>query len=133
VLFPPQALVRAFLSRFQTAIFRAQELVLPVLDAIASPQEFLDPAAMDARNRFARRLLKLLHNALRWRTYARGILLRSSEGAAGGGLPLEQTLAVELVGKVLLPVLEAGWETGCREIAVKVRFLFVLVGGKNAS
>jgi hypothetical protein len=76
---------------------------------------------MEARNRFARRLLKLLHNGLRWRTYARGILLHPSEGAAGGSSPLEQTLAVELVGKVLLPILEAGWETGCREIAVKVR------------
>jgi GC-rich sequence DNA-binding factor len=109
------------------AIVELQDLVLPVLDTIAAPVGSLDPSAFAARNRFARRALKLLNNALRWRAYARGVLLppASEAGASGeggtGSMTLEQTLVNELVAKVLLPVLEAGWETGCREISVKVR------------
>lgn len=93
----------------------------------------MDVEAIEARNRFSRHLVKLLSNALRWRKYTRGLVLgqgevpsSASEDAVQGfgtGQSWEPFISDELVEKTLLPVLEAGWETGGEEIAGKVRTL----------
>lgn len=110
-----QALVSAFFSQIYKAVSSAQSLILPYRDAVAAPLHALDTGAFAARERFARRQLLLATQALRWKRYAKGILVR------GWSASLEDGLARELIGKVVLPVLEAGWTTGGREVAEEVR------------
>lgn len=90
--------------------------------------------AIQARNRFLERSLKLLNNANRWRRYARNVVhLAAAEGSdingvsVGSQMPFEECLAKELVGKCMLPVIEAAWDTGGRDVANKVGEY--LVGG----
>lgn len=95
-------LVLAFMAPIQLAVRRAQGLLEPVRRYAAEPAVALDPAAFAARDRFAARQVKLAVQALRWRRYVRGTSL------PGTATALEPFIAVELVGRVLLPVLEAG-------------------------
>jgi GC-rich sequence DNA-binding factor len=118
-----QSLVMAFLSCYQVAILRLQSLIVPFTSAVRAPIAGINPEAIQARQRFARRCYKLLSNAMRWRRYAKAFILPAGgEGyGLGAGGSWETCLARELVEKVLLPVLEAGWETGGSVIASQVR------------
>lgn len=75
--------------------------------------------AIQARQRFLQRQLKLLFNAMRWRRYSKGLILAQGQGA-GAGAPFEACLISELVIKCMLPVVEAAWDTGGREVGQKV-------------
>ena len=74
-----------------------------VSDAIPPPA--FDPASRPALPRYVRRRIKLLRNMLLWRSYA------ASE---------VKELAVRLVTDVIRPVLERNWDSGGREIGMKV-------------
>lgn len=76
--------------------------------------------AIQARQRFLQRQLKLLSNGLRWRRYSKGIILPQGSGP-GAGVPFEACLVHELVSKCMLPVIEAAWDTGGKEVAEQVR------------
>lgn len=82
----------------------------------------MDVESIQARNRFVQRCLKLLSSALRWRSLAKEVLLPAGgEGeGVGAGLKWVAALSMELVERTMLPVLEAGWETGGSEVAAKV-------------
>lgn len=114
-------LVAAFVYRFQLAISQTQHLVAPHLDAISLPRNSFDPSVFPARNRFLRRQLKLFSNAVRWRRFAKDVRMHDAGGVAGGSGTFDQLLIWQLVAKVMLPVLEAGWGTGGSEIATRVR------------
>jgi hypothetical protein len=116
-----QGMIQAVLKQIAAAIGKAQTLVLPHLDAIASPLHALDINAIMARHRFALRLTKLVTCALRWRRLAKGV---SFPMGIGQGSSLDIVLAVEAVEKCLLPILEAGWHTGEQEVAERVLSLF---------
>ena len=74
----------------------------------------MDVESIEARNRFSQRCLKLLGSALRWKSLAKEIILPAGgEGeGVGAGLTWVAALSSELVERTMLPVLEAGWETG---------------------
>lgn len=115
-----QSLVEAFLGRIQLAVTQSQSLVAPHLASIALPSNAFDPSTFIARTRFVRRQHKLLQNSMRWRRYAKSVKLPVGDGIAAGGT-LEELLVRELVAKVVLPVVEAGWGTGGEEVARQVR------------
>lgn len=48
--------------------------------------------------------------------------LGAGEGTVGGGLTLDELIVRELVAKVVLPVVEAGWPTGGQGVANQVSF-----------
>lgn len=113
------------MRQLQLAITRSQTLLAPHLAALALPQHQFDPSTFAARTRFARRQLRLLRNALKWRRYARSLRMqRSGEEdevqLAGGGLLFDELVQRELVAKVILPVVEAGWGTGGEEVGAEV-------------
>ena len=83
----------------------------------------MDPAAISSRHRFLMRQYKLASTVLRWRSLARTVTLSAGgEGhGVGAGMTLNDAVANELVGKVILPVLDAAWHTGGQELATKVR------------
>lgn len=112
-------LVTAFLSRFQLYAHRYGTLVIPHLDELANPTILLDTDAIEARNRLAKRLSKLVSMAVRWRRYARGLSLPLGSGP-GSGSSWDVFIDVELVRKLALPILQAGWQTGGKEIAAEV-------------
>ena len=112
-------LIQAFLSRLQLAIIQSQSLIAPHLASIALPSNSFDPSTFTARTRFSYRQLKLLKNALKWRRYAKGIkVAHINEGVPPA--TLDELLTRELVAKVMLPLVEAGWGTGGEIIAAKV-------------
>ena len=112
----------AFISRFQLAIRHLQSIILPYVNAIRSPLTGLDMEAIDSRTRTSQRMFKLLSNGMRWRKYAKTLILPAGgEGdGVGAGTTWETCLARELVGKAMLPVIDAGWETGGSILAAKV-------------
>lgn len=122
-------LVTAFLSRFQIYAYRYGTLILPHLDEVRSPTVLLDTDAIEARNRLARRLSKLVSMAVRWRRYARGLTLPLGSGP-GSGSSWDLFIDVELVRNLALPILQAGWQTGGKEIVAEVslrkRFAFAV-------
>lgn len=77
--------------------------------------------SIQARQRFLQRQLKLLTNGVRWKRYAKGIILPQGQGA-GAGAPFEACLVNELVVKCMLPVIEAAWDTGGKEVGQKVSY-----------
>lgn len=121
-----QHLVQGFLLPFRVAIYRLRSLIQPVLKEMRQPLVSVGMEGITARQAFLQRCLKLLTNALRWRKYAQDPLRlpaaadpKSAEGC-GAGLSWTEALSRELVEKTLLPVAEAGWETGGAEVAQKV-------------
>lgn len=112
-------LIQAFLSRIQLAITQSQSLIAPHLSSIALPSNSFDPSTFSARTRFSCRQLKLLENGLKWRRYAKGIkVAHMNEGVMPA--TLDELLTRELVAKVILPLVEAGWGTGGEIVAAKV-------------
>ena len=105
------------MGRILSAVQLAEQLVIPHLDAIASPTVALTPDSIAARQRFALRQIKLMVQAIRWRKFAKQITIQSAISRA---VTLDELLAQRLVGGVLLPLLEAGWQTGGQELATRV-------------
>jgi hypothetical protein len=102
-------------------VHRIQSQIVSHVEAVASPHHALDINAIMARHRYALRLTKLASCALRWRRLAKGVTFPAG---LGQGSSLDFVIAVELVEKCLLPVLEAGWHTGEQETAERVLSLF---------
>ena len=63
--------------------------------------------------------MKLLSSGIRWRRYAKSIVLPQGSGP-GAGAPFEACLVNELVDRCMLPVIEAAWDTGGKEVAQQV-------------
>ena len=120
-----ETLVQAFLSRFQSAVAELRYLVGSATSSTANagvvPNGDTNDERERARRRAMERAVKLLKQGLRWRRFAKGLLLSSSEGAIGGGSTLERLLGSELVGKVLLPLIERGPPGASAEVARRVR------------
>lgn len=114
-----QHLIQAFLYRFQTAIHNFQQLIRQAGSAIAHPEISIDMESIQARQRFLQRQLKLLTTGVKWRRYAKNIVLTQSSGP-GAGAPFEACLVGELVDRCMLPVIEAAWDTGGKEVAQQV-------------
>lgn len=115
------------MSQLQATITQSQSLIAPYLELISLPTNSFDPSTFKARNDFAKRQFKLLQNCLKWRRYARGLKLLGGESSSNGdglrvgeGGSLEEMVVKELVIKVILPVIEAGWSTGGSDLAAKV-------------
>lgn len=112
-------LIQGFLSRFQTAIHNFQQLQQQAGSAIAHPQASIDMESIQARQRYLQRQLKLLSSGIRWRRYARSTVLPQGSGP-GAGAPFEACLVNELVDRCMLPIIEAAWDTGGKEVAQQV-------------
>jgi len=121
------------MARIQLAITQSQTLLAPHLAALALPAHAFDPSTFAARARFARRQVRLLQNALKWRRYARSLRMHWSKEEdavqlVGGGLLFDELIQRELVAKVILPVVEAGWATGGEEVGARVSFQRIVRG-----
>jgi GC-rich sequence DNA-binding factor len=120
-----QYLVMSFVAQYRIAAHRLRSFILPHMKEIRQPSTSTGMEGITARQAFLHRCLKLLTNALRWRKYAKQTLLPT--GHAGEGLGAGQTLQAalvhELVERTMLPVIEAGWETGGSAIASRVSIL----------
>jgi GC-rich sequence DNA-binding factor len=66
-----------------------------------------DPESIVARQRFMKRIVKIIENIVRWRKYTK----------ERDGLGL---IATDLVGTILYPVAQEGWEVGGEENIRKV-------------
>ncbi|GAA6064227.1 hypothetical protein JCM10212_000374 [Sporobolomyces blumeae] len=139
-----EALVQAFLSRLRLAITASQSLVLPHVARLSVPSIAFDPSTFEARNRFLSRQVKVLESCSKWRRFMKSlripVKLRDPARSAGGkarldegdvdgaddepgiaaGEGFDQLVQRELVGLVIVPLVEASWATGGAEIGQKV-------------
>ncbi|GAA97057.1 uncharacterized protein L969DRAFT_96943 [Mixia osmundae IAM 14324] len=115
-----ETLLQAFLLPTRQAVTRLQSLVAPLLDQINLPSSKIDASAIHARSRMLRRSFKLLVQAMRWRRYAVKLRLASSTAVVGTAGTWDDLLVTEMVTKVLLPLIEASWDTGGHEQARKI-------------
>ncbi|BGP18171.1 hypothetical protein JCM10213_009014 [Rhodosporidiobolus nylandii] len=126
-----ESLVFAFLHRLRLAIAHLQTLVLPHLQYLTLPSLAFDPTTFLARVRFLNSTLPLLRACQRWRRFGRAlrfpavpVALGEGEGSGmletAAGATFDEMVQRELVGRVLLPVLEAAWTTGGEEVAQKI-------------
>ncbi|KAG8696463.1 hypothetical protein FRC08_007138 [Ceratobasidium sp. 394] len=100
------ALLGACIVPFRKAVDEAQVQVRPYLAPSQAPPPF-DPESVPARARYLSKMSKLLANILAWRKY-------TGEKYGIG------ELVERLLGRVMLPVAESGWEVGGQEIMRKV-------------
>jgi GC-rich sequence DNA-binding factor len=75
-----------------------------------------DPESISGRQRYLRRIVKLVHNILKWRRYTK----------ERDGLGL---IVTGLVGDALFPLARSGWEAGGEEVIRDVR----IIAGDKAS
>jgi GC-rich sequence DNA-binding factor len=117
-----ESLITSLLRRVSETISSSQSLIFPYLSSLASPSHLLTPESMAARNSFLNKYYKLVQDGLRWKSKAKGIRLPTDWEGVGRGLGLEEMIKGELVDRTLVPVLEAAWETGGKEVGVKVNW-----------
>lgn len=109
-----ETLVQAFLTRFQKSVTELRYLVNAALSPSLLAAKAMTPISghrEEARQRAIGRSVKLLKQGLRWKRFAKGVLLSSSEGALAGGSSLERLLGKELVAGTLLRLLADGPRT----------------------
>ncbi|KAG8745828.1 hypothetical protein FRC10_006855 [Ceratobasidium sp. 414] len=100
------ALLGACIVPFRKAVDEAQVQVAPYIAPSQAPPPF-DPESVPARVRYLSRMSKLLANILAWKKY-------TGEKYGIG------ELVERLLGRVMLPVAESGWEVGGQEVMRKV-------------
>lgn len=100
-------LLGACLGPFRKAVDEAQVQLEPHLAPSQAPPAF-DPESVPARIRYLSRIGKLLANLVAWRKY-------TGEKYGVG------ELIEKLLGRVMLPVAEGGWEVGGEDEMRRVR------------
>ncbi|GAA6020925.1 hypothetical protein JCM11491_000069 [Sporobolomyces phaffii] len=121
-----ESLVQAFLFRLRAAIHTSQLLLVPYVDRLATPAIAYDPSTFVARDQFLARQWKLLRSCLRWRRMMKSLRVPvaiagdDEVGLPAGGEGFDELVVRELVGVVMVPVIEASWTTGGEAIAQKV-------------
>ncbi|GAA5851668.1 hypothetical protein JCM9279_002539 [Rhodotorula babjevae] len=121
-----ESLIHAFLHRLRLSIAQLQHLILPHLSALSLPSLAFDPSTFVARQHVLHRALKLVRTCARWRRFMRALRVPALpveiEGGVlevGAGATYDELVQRELVGRTVLPVLEAAWATGGAEVANK--------------
>ncbi|GAA5876738.1 hypothetical protein JCM8547_002033 [Rhodosporidiobolus lusitaniae] len=130
-----EALVLAFMHRLRLSIAHLQTLLLPSIStsSLSLPSLAFDPSTFTSRTQFLASLLPLLSACQKWRRFMRALrgpsvpVQLSKEEARGGGVlevgkggTFDELVQRELVGRVVLPVVEAAWGTGGEEVAPKI-------------
>ncbi|KAG0145088.1 hypothetical protein CROQUDRAFT_64317 [Cronartium quercuum f. sp. fusiforme G11] len=114
--------VMSFLNRFRASLTELKHLAGSTNDLINSLQSQIGMEGIDARNRFLNKCYKLLKQGLRWKKHSKKLVFDQVEYQQPGGhaIGLEYILAHQLVGQIMLPILQAGWETGGQHMAEKI-------------
>ncbi|EGG06384.1 uncharacterized protein MELLADRAFT_106674 [Melampsora larici-populina 98AG31] len=115
--------VMSFLKRFYASLYELQYLAGSMDDLTNSLQSQIGMEGIDARNRFLNKCYKLLKQGLRWKKHSNGLVFDQSEIQQLPGVydkHLEYILSHVLVGQIMLPILNTGWETGGKSIAEKI-------------
>ncbi|GAA5985030.1 hypothetical protein JCM11641_000823 [Rhodosporidiobolus odoratus] len=126
-----EALIHSFFHRLRLSIAHLQTLLLPYLASLTLPSVAYDPSTFLARQHFLTSALPLLRSCQKWRRYARALRvpavpIQLSEEEGGGllevaaGASFDELVQRDLVGKVLLPLVEAAWTTGGEEVAGQI-------------
>ncbi|GAA5956041.1 hypothetical protein JCM3765_005437 [Sporobolomyces pararoseus] len=121
-----EGLIQSFLYRLRIEVQVSKLLLLPNLNQIFLPSLSYDPSTFQARKYFLLHNLKLLTSCIRWRRFMKSLRLHplsegeeEQEGERTNSF--DELVTRELIGKVMLPLIEVGWSTSDGEkIGTKV-------------
>ncbi|KAH9814115.1 nineteen complex-related protein 2-domain-containing protein [Melampsora americana] len=115
--------VMSFLKRFYTSLCELQYLAGTMDDLTNSLQSQIGMEGIGARNRFLNKCYKLLKQGIRWKKHSKRLVFDQSEYQQLPGMygkNLEYILSHLLVGQIMIPILNTGWETGGKNMAEKI-------------